>query len=87
MIVDTNSSGKVIVKTGYRESELQPRLLPVNEVARFLGVHSSTVRRWGESGLLRSYEIGVHRNLMFKQGDVLRFFILNFFDKSQEESA
>lgn len=87
MIVDTNGSEKVMVKTGYRERELQPRLLPVNEVARFLGVHSSTVRRWGESGLLRSYEIGVHHNLMFKQEDVFNFFILNFLDKCQGKSA
>ena len=87
MTIDINGSGKVIVKTGYRGSESQPRLLPVSEVARFLGVHSSTVRRWGESGLLRSYEIGLHHNLMFKQEDVLNFFVLNFFDKCQEESV
>jgi excisionase family DNA binding protein len=87
MVIDTNSSGGVIAETRYRDRELQPRLLPVNEVARFLGVHSSTVRRWWESGLLRSYEIGLHHNLMFKQEDVLNFFILNFFDKYQEENA
>jgi excisionase family DNA binding protein len=87
MVIDTNISGKVIAKSAYSESESQPRLLPVNEVARFLGVRPSTVRRWGESGLLRSYEIGVRHNLMFKQEDVFNFFILNFFDKYQEESA
>jgi len=86
-MVDTNSGEKIIFKTGYRKRELQPRLLPVDEVARFLGVHSSTVRRWEESGLLRSYEIGAHHNLMFKQEDVFNFFILNFFDKCQEEST
>jgi len=87
MVIDTNSSGKVIVKPAYRGSESQTRLLPVNEVARFLGVQSNTVRRWGESGLLRPYEIGLNHNLMFKQEDVFNFFILNLFDKYQEESA
>lgn len=81
MIMDISSNGKVLVKPGYRQGELRARLLPVDEVARFLDVHSSTVRRWGESGLLRSYEIGAHHNLMFKQDDVLKFFILNIFDK------
>ena len=87
MIMDVDSSGKVVVKPGYCQGELQERLLPVDEVARFLGVHSNTVRRWGESGLLRSYEIGLNHNLVFKQADVLKFFVLNIFDKYQQESA
>ncbi len=64
----------------YRESKLPARLLPVSEVAHFLGVHSSTVRRWGKKGLLKSYTIGLRHNLRFKQEDVL-----TFLDKSQQE--
>ncbi len=57
----------------YRENKLPARLLSINEVARFLGVHSSTVRRWVKKGLLESYAIGLRHSLRFKQEDVLRF--------------
>lgn len=70
------------METEYHESKLPARLLTVGEVARFLGVHSSTVRRWEKNGLLKSYAIGLRNNLRFKQEDVL-----NFLDKCQEESA
>ena len=70
------------METAYLENKLPARLLPVNEVAHFLGVHSSTVRRWEKRGLLKSYAIGLRHNLRFKQEDVL-----NFLDKCQKESA
>ena len=57
-------------------------LLTVKDVALILNVHSSTVRRWGKGGLLKSYAIGFHHNLRFKQED-----ILNFLNECREESA
>ena len=81
-ITNTNSSEKIRIETEYCESKLPARLLSVGEVARFLGVHSSTVRRWGKSGLLKSYAIGLRNNLRFKQEDVL-----SLLDKGQEESV
>ena len=72
-ITNTNSSERIQIETEYYESKLPARLLSVGEVARFLGVHSSTVRRWGKSGLLKSYAIGLRNNLRFKQEDVLSF--------------
>ena len=57
----------------YLESKLPARLLSVSEVAHFLGIHSSTVRRWEKNGLLKSYAIGFRNNLRFKQEDVLSF--------------
>jgi len=72
-ITNTNSSERIRIETEYCESKLPARLLSVGEVARFLGVHSSTVRRWGKSGLLKSYAIGLRNNLRFKQEDVLSF--------------
>ena len=57
----------------YHENRLPARLLVVSEVARFLGVHSGTVRRWVKAGLLESYSIGLRNNLRFKQEDVLNF--------------
>jgi len=82
MITNTNSSENIRMETEYRESKLPARLLSVGEVARFLGIHSSTVRRWEKSGLLKSYAIGLRNNLRFKQEDVL-----SFLDKCQEGSA
>ena len=82
MVTNTNGSGKISLETEYLESKLPARLLPVSEVAHFLGVHASTVRRWEKMGLLKSYAIGFRRNLRFKQEDVL-----NFLDKCQGEST
>ena len=70
------------MKTEFNENKLPARLLSIGEVARFLGVHTSTIRRWAKQGLLMSYAIGLRHNLRFKQEDVL-----NFLDKCQEEGA
>lgn len=70
---NNNNTEEIGVKPTYHESELPARLLPIGEVAQFLRVHSSTVRRWEKSGLLRSYAIGPRYNLRFKQEDVLSF--------------
>lgn len=68
--------------TGYYDNKLPARLLDVAEVARFLGVHSSTVRRWEKKGLLKAYAIGLRRSLRFKQEDVL-----SFLNKSQNKNS
>jgi len=75
--MNTRSNQNIARETGYVEDKLPARLLAVDEVARFLGVYSSTVRRWEKTGLLRSHLIGPRNNLRFRQED-----ILNFVDKS-----
>ena len=71
--MSTISNEKTTVKIEYSNNKLPARLLGVGEVAHFLGVHSSTVRRWEKKGLLKSYAIGLRRSLRFKQEDVLSF--------------
>lgn len=80
--MNTNSNKKAMMGTEYQENKLPSRLLAVSEVASFLGVHSSTVRRWEKRGLLKSYVIGLRHNLRFKQEDVLKFL-----DESHKEGA
>ena len=48
------------------------KILTVQEVAKFLRVHPSTVSRYAVSGELRSYVIGSRR--LFKEEDVWSFF-------------
>ena len=71
--IDTSSTEKTRMKTQVHQNKLPARLLSVSEVADFLGVHTSTVRRWAKKGLVNSYTIGIRNNLRFKQEDVLNF--------------
>jgi len=69
------------IVNNHNDDRLPARLLAVGEVAHFLGVHTSTVRRWEKKGLLRSYAIGLRNSLRFKQEDVL-----SFLNKSRKKS-
>ncbi len=51
-----NLDSKVMVRTG--------------DVAQLLGLHSNTVRRWSEKGVLKSYRIGPRGDRRFKREDV-----------------
>jgi excisionase family DNA binding protein len=77
----TVSNERETKRTGNNGDRLPARLLAVGEVAHFLGVHTSTVRRWEKKGLLKSYAIGLRRSLRFKQEDVL-----SFLNKSRKNS-
>ena len=48
-------------------------LLTVREVARLLHVHTNTVRRWSDRGLLRAYRISRRGDRRYKREDVARF--------------
>ena len=54
------------------ESGLGP-MLTVKEVAKLLHVHSNTVRRWSDRGLIRSYRISHRGDRRFRRRDVARF--------------
>ena len=48
-------------------------LLTVREVARLLHIHSNTVRRWSDRGLIRAYRISRRGDRRFKREDIARF--------------
>jgi excisionase family DNA binding protein len=54
------------------ESNQRPKILTIQEVAKILRVHRSTVTRFAQSGQLRSHLIGNRR--LFKEKDVWSFF-------------
>ena len=48
-------------------------LLTVKEVARLLHIHSNTVRRWSDRGIINTYRIGARADRRFRQEDITRF--------------
>ncbi len=52
-------------------------MLTPGEVARMLGVHVNTVRRWADRGILEVYSIGPRGDRRFKRRDIESFLIKN----------
>jgi len=52
--------------------QMEP-MLTVREVARLLNIHSNTVRRWSDRGIIRAYRIARRGDRRFKRGDIDRF--------------
>lgn len=48
-------------------------MLTARQVADFLQVHISTLRRWSDKGILKSYRVGPRRDRRYRQEDVLGF--------------
>lgn len=48
-------------------------LMTCDEVADFLRVHVSSVRRWSRSGKLKAYKVGGRGDWRYRQQDVLAF--------------
>ena len=48
-------------------------LLTASELADLLNVHINTVRRWSDSGILKSYRLGPRGDRRFRMDDVNRF--------------
>ena len=45
-------------------------MLTVREVSKLLHVHSNTLRRWTDQGVIKSYRIGPRGDRRFKPEDV-----------------
>ncbi len=54
-------------------NEMMLPMLTVREVARFLNIHTNTVRRWGDKGILRAYRITSRGDRRFKREDIDSF--------------
>jgi len=61
-------------------------LLTTSKVAGMLGVHSNTVRRWTNEGLLPVYRIGPRRDRRVKKSDIDKFLQEHKQGASQETS-
>ncbi len=55
------------------ETEGTGSLLTVGEVASLLQVHSNTVRKWSNLGILSSFRIGPRRDRRFRKEDIATF--------------
>ena len=47
-------------------------LLTVSQVAEILNVHTNTVRRWSQLGILKSFRVGPRADRRFYYSDVLK---------------
>jgi excisionase family DNA binding protein len=45
-------------------------MLTVREVSRLLHVHSNTLRRWSDQGIIRAYRIGPRGDRRFRPEDI-----------------
>ena len=61
-----------IMRQGNKEVQLET-MLTARQVANFLQVSISTVRRWSDSGMLKCYRVGSRGDRRFRRQDVLRF--------------
>ena len=50
-------------------------MLTTSEVARLFGVHTSTVRRWSEQGIIKAYRIGPRGDRRFRREDITIFYL------------
>jgi excisionase family DNA binding protein len=48
-------------------------MMTVREVSKILHVHSNTLRRWSDQGIIKSYRISSRGDRRFKREDVLNY--------------
>ncbi|MFC1958838.1 helix-turn-helix domain-containing protein [Chloroflexota bacterium] len=53
-------------------SQIEP-MLTIREVARLIHIHTNTVRRWSDRGLIKSYRITPRGDRRFRREDVALF--------------
>ena len=68
------------------EREILP-LMTVGEVSRVLHVHTNTVRRWSDRGILRPYRIGNRGDRRFAADDISQFLVALGLSNGDERNA
>ena len=53
-------------------TKIEP-MLTVREVTRLLHIHSNTLRRWSNAGIIRAYRITRRGDRRFRREDITRF--------------
>jgi len=70
----TRERARQIVKGNPKPQRPQPSvMLTTRDVAHLLGLHPNTVRRWSNTGALKSYRIGSRGDRRFKREDIDSF--------------
>jgi excisionase family DNA binding protein len=72
---------------GKRSEQLLSTMLTVGKVADILNVHASTIRRWSDNKIIRSYRIGPHGERMFLREDVAIFYLDRAISRYSKEIA
>ena len=62
-------------------------MLAVREVARLLHIHSNTVRRWSDRGIIRAYHITPRGDRRFRREDIAAFLAELNANKGNEKEA
>ena len=68
------------------ERQIRP-MLTVREVAELLHIHTNTVRRWSDQGVLRAYRIAHRGDRRFRREDVARFLAELNYSEDYNETA
>ena len=56
-----------------KENNNAKSLLKIKDVSRILNVHSSTIRRWSDQGILKVYRINNRGDRRYKREDIINF--------------
>jgi len=64
-----------------RETDYQEKLLRPGEAARILGVHATTLRRWSDKGMVKTYYVGRRGDRRFRRKDIVDFLNRPKFDR------
>jgi len=57
------------------ENKRLTKMMTIGEVARLFNVHTNTVRRWSEQGILKAYRVGTRGDRKFRRKDIASFYL------------
>ena len=76
---DHNQSGGAMPRSEVNKARIKTEIvrsmLKTGEASRLLNIHSNTLRRWSEQGLIKAYRVGPRGDRRFRQEDVAALLI------------